>query len=156
MIALLVFGLKPFLEQDFIMRTIGIAGGLFLLWMGISMLVGSKSSGFSLAASSDEKEAGFPVFTGVTFSISNPYWTIWWVTIGAAYVLYSFKVGLVGLAAFFAGHILADLLWYSSVSFAIDAGKNFISERFYRGLTAFFSLFLIALSLTFITGVEVL
>ncbi|MBU0908156.1 MAG: LysE family translocator, partial [Proteobacteria bacterium] len=74
------------------------------------------------------------VMAGIMFSLANPYWTIWWASIGLGYIIHSFKFGIPGVLAFFTGHILADLLWYSLISFAIARGKRFFSDGFYRGL----------------------
>jgi threonine/homoserine/homoserine lactone efflux protein len=46
------------------------------------------------------------------------------------------KFGIIGLALFFTGHILADLIWYSSISLMISRGKRFISDSIYRGVVA--------------------
>jgi hypothetical protein len=42
----------------------------------------------------------------------------------------------VGVIAFFAGHISADLAWYSVVSLAISKGRGFITDRLYKGIVA--------------------
>ena len=75
--------------------------------------------------------------------LANPYWTIWWVSIGLGYITHSLKVGIWGVAVFFAGHILADLAWYTAVSTAVWKGKRFMSDRFYRGLIGVCAVFLI-------------
>ena len=71
---------------------------------------------------------------GMAASISNPYWIIWWATVGAAYVATSAGYGVAGPATFFVGHIAADLAWYSLVSFAIATGTRFFNDRVYRGI----------------------
>jgi arginine exporter protein ArgO len=38
----------------------------------------------------------------------------------------------VGIAFFFAGHILADLAWYSVVSAAVGKGRHLFTDRLYR------------------------
>ena len=73
---------------------------------------------------------------GMLMSLANPYWTIWWATIGLGYILYSFKLGLLGVIAFFLGHILADLTWYAAVSFTVAHGRRFMNDRIYRGIIA--------------------
>ena len=73
-----------------------------------------------------------PVAAGIVVSLSNPYWTFWWVTIGINYVLMSLKFGWVGVVTFFAGHIMADLAWYGLVSTGVARGRSFLSDRVYR------------------------
>jgi len=52
-------------------------------------------------------------------SVANPYWIIWWATIGLGYILYSWRFGFWGIASFFSGCILSDMAWYSLVAAAI-------------------------------------
>jgi threonine/homoserine/homoserine lactone efflux protein len=72
------------------------------------------------------------VWSGIFLSLANPYWLIWWLTIGLGYVIFAAKFGLVGVFLFFAGHILADLAWYTLVSAAVAYGRNFFTDGLYR------------------------
>ncbi len=67
-----------------------------------------------------------PVLAGALVSMSNPYWWIWWVTIGSAFLL-RFDITLgrwQALLAFFIGHELGDLGWYSAVSIVLHLGRK--------------------------------
>ncbi|PKN76839.1 MAG: lysine transporter LysE, partial [Deltaproteobacteria bacterium HGW-Deltaproteobacteria-1] len=59
------------------------------------------------------------------------------------YILYSWQFGVWGIAFFFAGHILADLIWYSFISAAVSGGRQFLTDRLYRGLIACCAVFLV-------------
>ena len=83
-----------------------------------------------------------PVWAGVLMSAANPYFLIWWLTIGLGYILFSAKYGMVGVVLFYLGHILADFAWYSLVSAAVAQGRHFLSDRVYCGFLAGFGLFL--------------
>ena len=86
---------------------------------------------------------------------TNPYWIIWWATIGMGYILYSWQFGLKGVAFFFAGHILADLSWYSFISAAVAGGRHLLSDRMYRGLIGVCAGFLVLFACYFAwTGVD--
>ena len=126
----LVFGMAPFLQRDDVFAVVAILGGLILLWMAAGMF--RSLSSLTLALSPDKVRRGSLVINGALFSIANPYWIIWWATIGFGYVLYSWRFGLVGIAFFFAGHILADLAWYSVVSAAVGKGRHLFTDRLYR------------------------
>jgi len=145
------FGLYALLKNPLIIRGIGIIGGLFLLWMGFRMTVDTYRGRISLDLKPSESPFKLgPIFQGITTSISNPYWTFWWATIGANYVLGSLKYGLVGLGSFYIGHILGDFLWYGIVAFAVVTGKGFLKDRVYRGILFACGLFLMLLAATFI------
>jgi len=105
-------------------------------------------------------EAGLqlgPIITGIVVSISNPYWVLWWATVGASYVALSLARGPLGLGAFYFGHILSDLSWYSLVALLIARGKALLSQPVYRMILLVCGLFLIALSIYFVySGIKFL
>jgi len=103
------------------------------------------------AGGSDGRRAGLfrPVISGIVASISNPYWTIWWATIGLGYLLISQKLGIAGIALFFAGHILADAVWYLFIGFAVSAGRSRFTDRVYRWIVGSCALFLFFFALSF-------
>jgi threonine/homoserine/homoserine lactone efflux protein len=90
-----------------------------------------------------------PIVAGIVVSLSNPYWTIWWATIGLGYIALSRRLGFMGLASFFSGHILSDLIWYSIVALALTLGRSLITDRIYRGLVGLCGVFLVAFGLYF-------
>lgn len=148
MIALIVLGLSQFIENDFILRWIAIAGAGILIFFGIRMIRSLK--GLKLDLEGKQMKSSNLVFMGITMSIVNPFWTIWWLTIGLGFVLAAQKAGLLAIAVFFSGHILADFGWYSAVSFMISAGRRFISDGVYRGLIAVCAVVLIGFGIYFL------
>ncbi|MGA1796302.1 MAG: LysE family translocator [bacterium] len=117
-----------------VVGVISILGGGILLWMGWDTL--SKARGLSLSFCVDKpRHSSYgPVITGILASISNPYWSVWWATIGIGYVAASLIYGWIGIFTFFTGHIAADFAWYTLVSFGVCGGKRFLSNRLYRGI----------------------
>ena len=69
---------------------------------------------------------------GIILSFANPYWTLWWITIGLGMVLAAQRQGLLAVLIFFCGHIAADLSWYTIVSLMFGKGRRFISDRIYK------------------------
>ncbi|MBU0968247.1 MAG: LysE family translocator [Proteobacteria bacterium] len=132
LVVALLSGMAPFFEQDGVFIVIALFGGGILLWMAVSMLRSLPTLRLDLDVHTEKTQN--LVMAGIMFSLANPYWTIWWASIGLGYIIHSFKFGIPGVLAFFTGHILADLLWYSLISFAIARGKRFFSDGFYRGL----------------------
>lgn len=137
----LLLGLAPFLKQEGFFIAISIAGGGILLWMAGGMFRTIPS--LSLSLESEQSDQGNLIITGILMSIANPYWIIWWATIGLGYILYSRQFGLLGIFLFFIGHILADLVWYASISIAIGKGRKFLNDRLYKGLIGICAAFLL-------------
>ncbi len=142
LVTILILGLAPFFQLPAVFVVSAIAGSAILLWMAGGML--RSLPGLSLNVAPRQGRLNHPVFSGIVMSISNPYWIIWWATIGIGYILYSRQFGMWGLVFFFTGHILADLVWYSSVAAVVAGGRRFLTDRLYRGLIAICSVFLIA------------
>jgi threonine/homoserine/homoserine lactone efflux protein len=138
------FGLGGLLVRNTVIGVIGLIGGLVLVLMGIIMARDSRPAAEKavreLRAESGERAqpacaGGLRcVFLGGVVSVSNPYWTIWWVTVGLALLTKALKIGLAAVGAFYLGHILADLLWYSGVAFVISRKFPWLGEKAYRGL----------------------
>jgi len=137
-------GLGPYLISPLIIVIIAVIGGAVLVWMGVDMIrtAGNLSlEGETSGASS--RNMPHPFLMGILASISNPYWTIWWVTIGMAYLMAAIKFGYAGVMVFFLGHISADFAWYSVVSYGISRGKRLLKDRSYQMMIRVCGLFLL-------------
>jgi len=148
----LTAGLGRLLKRKAVAGLIGLLGGAFLLWMGLDIARSAWWGTVSLNLTSAERsgtQVG-PVVAGALVSISNPYWVLWWATVGVSYVALALRQGSLGLASFYVGHILADLSWYSLVAFVITAGRSLLNQPVYRGILLICSFFLITLSIYFI------
>jgi threonine/homoserine/homoserine lactone efflux protein len=144
---LIVFGFANVVKTPGVIGVVAVAGGVVLAGLAYGMLKNLKS--LKLDLTPDQKVAGNPIMAGVLTSLANPYWTIWWATIGLGYVAFALKFGMVGVLFFFIGHIAADLTWYSSVSFLVTRGRRYISDRIYRGIILVCALVLIFFALSF-------
>ena len=141
LVVALLLGLAPFLQQPAVFVATALGGAAILLWMAFGMFRSLPS--LRLSWNGKRKRGMHPVVGGILMSAANPYWIIWWATIGMGYVIYSRQFGLWGVAFFFAGHILADLVWYSAVAAAVAGGRRFLTDRLYRGLIACCAVFLV-------------
>jgi len=145
MVAALLAGLAPILVRNDVFIFISLTGGAILLYMGIAML--KSLPGMALhgpSSSAPSTDGRNLVVAGLVLSAVNPYWLIWWASIGLGYIVYSMKFGMLGVTAFFCGHILADLAWYTLVSFGIARGRHLLGNGLYRKLIGGCAIFLIA------------
>jgi threonine/homoserine/homoserine lactone efflux protein len=153
LLILLVIGLGPILKHEAVQAVLQIAGGLMLVWTAVSMIVALARHRVSIdwegGAGGGKARA---VLMGIVSSLANPYWTIWWVTIGLGLLTKAYALGIAGLVAFYLGHITGDLSWYSLVSGALAAGKRFITLRVYRTMLSVVAAFLLVLAAWFLTS----
>ncbi|MEA2063559.1 MAG: LysE family transporter [Gemmatimonadota bacterium] len=137
LVGAVILGLAGFLSSPAVTQAVALAGGLVLLYMGVDML--RSAPGLSLEekprGAGDSKTAGMhPFQAGIFCSLANPFWTIWWATIGLGYLLIARQAGPAGLAAFLTGHILSDLAWYTVVSVMASSGRHWLTDPVYRGV----------------------
>jgi len=153
LVVALLAGLAPVLRRDDVFVVIALAGGVILMWMAVSMFRSLPGLRLDFEARQEKKQN--LVVAGILFSLANPYWTIWWASIGLGYIMQSIKFGVLGVLSFFAGHILADLAWYAFISYGVARGRRFFSDTSYRRLIGGCAFFLIIFSCYFFwSGIE--
>jgi threonine/homoserine/homoserine lactone efflux protein len=151
LIIALFLGLAPILVREEVLVFIAIAGGGFMIFMAVGMFLGLPR--LSLQNNDSPPVNGNIIFLGAGLSLANPYWLIWWATIGLGYILSAGRLGIPGIASFFTGHILADALWYAFVSNTVSKTRRLMSDRVYRILIGICALFLISYALYLIGSV---
>jgi len=141
LVVALFLGLAPFFQMPAVFAASALAGAVILIWMAAGMLRSLPT--LRLSWEGGQQKMNSTVLNGILMSVSNPYWIIWWATIGIGYIFYAWQYGLWGIAFFFAGHISADLAWYSFIAGAVARGRHLLTDRLYRRLIGFCALFLI-------------
>ncbi len=92
-----------------------------------------------------------PFFIGILLTALNPFFLIWWFTIGFklitdALILYSF----IGIAVMFAFHIWMDYAWLGAVGFLSSRGKKVLSTKNYNIFMIAISGILVYFGITFL------
>lgn len=140
----LAVGLGRFVAHPAVLRGTALVGGAVLVWMGYgafrtaqhpetvtALLNGTTAAGTEPTAGASAMALAA---TGAAVSVSNPYWIVWWATIGVTYVLRALEQGSLGLPAFFVGHISSDAAWFVGVGIACAAGRGHLSPGLARGI----------------------
>lgn len=152
MMIVILAGLGQILGSQTAAFVIGIFGGIVLIFMGYNI---SRSNTVLSNIKTDENETPKygSFFKGVITSISNPYFFIWWGTIGLAFMFKGLALaGLIGLLAFSIGHWLADLSWFSVISFASSRGSKLMNDKTYKAVMVICGVFLVLLGSYFIVS----
>lgn len=128
LIFLIMFGLGVLFQAAVFKIAVGLLGGAFLVWMGIGMLRrpdgGDAASGLAGATG--------PLMTGLILSLSNPYFILWWATVGLNLTLEARGLGWTAFLLFALVHSLCDLVWLTILSFASFHGTNVFGPRVQR------------------------
>ncbi|MFV9510089.1 LysE family transporter [Tepidibacillus sp. LV47] len=91
----LMMGLGEFLLLSTVKGIIATIGGLFLLWMGWGIARNSlfNREKLELAVTSSTFSLS-PEVIGIFTSLSNPYWSLWWATVGLHFFVMRFPAVL--------------------------------------------------------------
>ncbi len=140
-VLLLFFGLADVVRQPAVFAAVALVGGLLLVWMAWGMWRSLPTLHLDLAG---EQGAGLhPLAAGVVVSLANPYFTLWWATVGLGYLVVAFEAGGPGVVVFYLFHILSDLVWYALISGSVTYGRRFLSDGGYRFLVGSCALFIL-------------
>lgn len=152
LIGALAFGLGQILLWPPVKTWTAVGGGLVLvLWGGNTWREATPPVSWGEEGSEMPRRnlGSSAVVAGVITSLASPYWLFWWVVIGFTLVSQSLALGFLGLLAFYSGHILADLAWYTGVSLLVAQGKKSFPPGVYRAVLKFCALFLVGLGVYF-------
>ena len=126
LIFLIMAGMGRLFESEVVKIIIGLAGGLFLLFMGVGML----RNIFAAASEDAEKlNAKNPIWIGIALSAGNPYFLLWWATIGLALAQSAQKLGVIAFVIFAVVHWLCDLFWLEAISLATFNGARVMGPK---------------------------
>ena len=135
----ILFGLSHLLQLPHLRTGISIAGAIFLLIMAAGMLRPRGDPPKALRAAQ-----GSPVLLGVLLTLGNPYFFVWWATVGANLILNSVSYGALGFVALASSHWSCDLAWDTLLSAASFRGSRLLGKTFQRVLFAACGLLLVA------------
>jgi len=141
------------LEEIFVRPVVLINRPLLLVGI-LGVLVSSVILWMRLARERDEiegvnlsgiksKRRMTPFNLGVVISLSNPYWTFWWLTVGLKLVSDALPGGVLIVSAIYFGHILSDFAWYCLVGAFVVFGRELLSTGAYRWMLAVCGAFLL-------------
>ena len=143
-------GINQVFDSNFIAKTISLFGGIMLIILGIQTIISNKEVDLNDTNETSNLNSKTLLLQGALVSLSNPYWFIWWVTIGATLIINASDQGVLGIASMYIGHILADIVWYTAVSLILVSGFKFLSNKIYHYLLLFCGIFLCLMGIYFI------
>jgi len=144
---LIVLGMDELLKSAKTQIVIGLAGGAFLLFMAIQMLRDIRKTDYT----PEKSYKTGPVITGFLLSVGNPYFLLWWASVGLALATEATQLGIWAFALFAVIHWLCDLVWLQVLSWASFKGSALLGPRSQRIVLLVCSLALLFFGLYFIS-----
>lgn len=133
LVAGLARGLGRWLKLPAVRSALGIIGGGVLIWMGWSIAAAAGEA--SLAGTRGSAMPALSLFlAGMGTSLSNPYFTGWWATVGTGQMAMLNLRGRGDFAIFLLGHELGDFSWYMLVAVVLTVGRGWLTDGVYQSL----------------------
>jgi threonine/homoserine/homoserine lactone efflux protein len=152
LVVALALGLNRLLDEEWLTATIALVGGTFLLWLGAQIIRTAPRQELVIGGQTGDQEPPARAASvlglaasGVAVSVANPFWILWWATVGTAYIATSLEEGAVGVGVFFGAHFLTDLGWLSVIALALATGRRIMSRLAYQGVLVACGVFLLGL-----------
>ena len=112
----IIFGLSSLPYQT----EIALLGCVTIVLLGVLQFMAEPEQKAARAGGT-----GAPFAAGIVLTLSNPYWWIWWLTFGAGFLALQ-----PAYAAFFVGHISADLVWFGILAITASRGAKILGEKY--------------------------
>jgi threonine/homoserine/homoserine lactone efflux protein len=148
------------------LNVLGLAGGTSIIIFAIIQIINTarKERSGSIFNNSNKNHrpsslAAKPVLLGIIFSVLNPFFIAWWLTVGLTLISDSISLfGVVtGSILLFSFHIWMDYVWLILTSYLISKGVSIIKTRYYYFLLVglniiltFYGMYIIVLSILFV------
>jgi threonine/homoserine/homoserine lactone efflux protein len=143
---LIMAGMGVLFQMKGVVVGIGLIGGAFLIHMGVQVLISLKDHDQANVKHLDKN----PVLIGVILTGTNPYFLMWWATVGLALSVRAMKFGPAAFAIFTVLHWLCDAVWLETLSFAGFKGTQVLGPRSQRIVLSICSAALIVIGVLFV------
>ena len=138
LILLIYFGFAQFFQNSVVQLVLSVLGGGMIIWLGISMFRTRTE------VVKGGKDLPYSAFTaGIITSGLNPFFLLWWATIGSMLIMKFLDFGIMGLTIFIVAHWLCDLIWLSFVSVTVYKTHSLWRMKFQEWLFIACSLLLV-------------
>ncbi|PVX25390.1 MAG: lysine transporter LysE [Candidatus Bathyarchaeum sp.] len=149
LVMLLALGLLSVANQPTIRLAIGTAGGAALIIFGTMQIRSSIHQ--TDKTKTKQKDTKNLFLMGMALTGLNPYFIIWWLTIGANLILLALEfAGLAGVIFMYACHIWVDYAWLTLVASFAKKSTKILQFKWYRLMITIFGAVLIYFGISFL------
>ena len=113
---------------------ISIVGGLSLITFGIFYVVRTLSKNDNLNATVKPSRIVNPILAGILFTGVNPFFFLWWISVGVKLISDSLQfIGYpLGIVFIFFMHIWMDYIWLGLSSYIASRGMKIIGSKYHK------------------------
>jgi len=150
LVMLLAAGLLTVANKPNVKLVVGITGGIVLIAFGVMQIRDSLASRFGEPKSSGVASRNL-LLIGLAFTGLNPFFIVWWLTVGAELILMSLEfAALAGVVFMYVCHVWMDYAWLTALAHFAKVGTSVAGFKWYRLIMTVFGAVLIYFGLTFL------
>lgn len=137
-----------------IIKIISFIAGIFLIAFGILYVVRLIQANEVIRSSIESTRIENPYLAGIMFTGLNPFFIVWWTTIGVKLITDSISLlgQPTGIAFLFVVHIWMDYAWLGLSSYLASRGFNIIRSDYHRYITILLTVPLFYYGIKFVLG----
>jgi threonine/homoserine/homoserine lactone efflux protein len=151
LVVLIALGISSVMSFPGFSLVVGLVGGCALIGFGLVQIVGAARHRIKL---DEVQEAGIQkkaLVLGVGLTALNPYFILWWLTVGLGLVVQAVELGaLLGVLIMYVSHVWMDYAWLTGTAYLSARGRMLIGGRGYRLLLLGLAAFLIYFGVGFV------
>jgi len=150
LVLFLALTLQRVINEPLIKLVVGVVGGAALLIFGFIQFRDALTS-----KPAAEVKGKIPsrnaLLLGTLFTGLNPYFIIWWLTIGMTLIVNALELAsFTGVAIMYVSHVWMDYAWLTGTAYLAKKGVSLIGGRGYRILMLVFAAVLVFFGLYFL------
>lgn len=147
----LALGLLAAASQPLIKTGIGLMGGIGLIGFGILQVYETLKAKQYGEPDRATKLPTSSLVLGLALTGLNPYFILWWLTIGSVLVVQALAfAAILGVLIMYAAHVWMDYAFLTAIAHLAKKGKSIVGSRYYRVVSVAFGLVLIGYGFKFL------
>lgn len=150
LVVVLAVTLQTVIEfQPTIRVVVGVVGGAALLVFAFLQIRGALTQ-----KPDSEGKSGVPsknpLLLGTLFTGLNPYFILWWLTVGITLIITALEWSFLGVLIMYLSHVWMDYAWLIGTAYLAKRGTNLAGRKGYKLIMIIFSLILVYFGAKFI------
>ena len=143
LVLVLALTLQTVANEPLIKIVVGIVGGIALLLFGLLQIRGALKPE-PTSASKIGTSLRHPLLIGTVFTALNPYFLIWWLTVGMTLIVNALALAsFAGVLIMYVSHVWMDYAWLTGTAYLAKKGTSLVGGRGYRIIMLVFGAILI-------------
>jgi threonine/homoserine/homoserine lactone efflux protein len=129
---------------------VGVIGGSALLAFGFLQIREALSKKTAVESKS-RFSSKTPLFLGAFFTGLNPYFIIWWLTVGLTLIVNALEIAsFLGVIVMYIAHVWMDYVWLIGTAYLAKKGTDLTGRKGYRILMIVLGLILVYFGVNFV------